>query len=202
MKQGIIVFLNGTSSSGKTSIATQLINQDKLKFYHLSVDEICNGLFLNYVEYLNTKYPGVKPSSKEDEQKAVQILRDPMISIYYSTIKAFSTFGMNVVVDTLLDNEYWYNLCLDLFKDHSILFIGVKCSQIELQRREQLRGDRQIGLALSQYHRVHSYGEYDIELNTEELSPEECAHKIIEFIQSKNEFAAFKKLTKSYSSNS
>jgi chloramphenicol 3-O phosphotransferase len=199
MNQGIIVFLNGTSSSGKTSISNELLKQDKLKFYHLSVDEIYNGVFISYVEYLNTKYPDIKPISEEEEQKVVQILTDPMISIYYSTIKAFSTLGMNVVVDTVLDNEYWYNACLDLFNDHPVLYVGVKCSQLELQKREQLRGDRQIGLALSQYKIVHSYGEYDIELNTEELSPEECAHQIIDYIQTKNEFAAFKKLIKRHS---
>ncbi|MFC5528333.1 chloramphenicol phosphotransferase CPT family protein [Cohnella yongneupensis] len=196
MEQGIIVFLNGTSSSGKTSISTQLINQDKQKFYHLSVDEFIKGIF----EFLDAKYPDINPSTKEDEQKAFQILLDPIISMFYSSIKAFSAIGMNVVVDTVLDNEYWFNACLDLFKGHSILYVGVQCSLQELQRREQLRGDRHIGLAQSQYNKVHSYGEYDIELNTEEMRPDECANKIIEFIQSKNEFAAFKELTKRTSS--
>jgi len=38
--------------------------------------------------------------------------------------------------------------------------------------------------------------EYDLEVNTEELSPTECAEKILSFIKSDQEYFAFKKLSK------
>nr|WP_283936277.1 hypothetical protein [Paenibacillus odorifer] len=43
LKQGILVYLNGTSSSGKTSISTELINQKEIPFYHLSIDDFFNN---------------------------------------------------------------------------------------------------------------------------------------------------------------
>lgn len=188
------MFLNGTSSSGKTSISSKLVKQESHKFHHLSIDEFCEGLFKSYAEFINIKYPNLEPTNKDDEQKIVQIITDPIISMYYSTIKMFSEVGMNVVVDTVIDNEERLNHCIDLLKDQPTIFVGVKCSKEELVRRENHRGDRQIGLAISQTHKVHVYGEYDIELDTEAMTPTECALHIIDFIESKKDYFAFKKL--------
>lgn len=159
MKQGILVFLNGTSSSGKTSISTELINQKEILFYHLSID-------------------------------------DSIISVYYSTIKLLSEMGFNVIVDTVIDNDKRFNEFLDQFFDQPTLFIGVICSKEELIRREQTRGDRKIGLAASQFSKVYCFDEYDLEVNTEEMNPIECAEKILSFIKSNKEYSVFKKLSK------
>ncbi|WP_209970341.1 phosphotransferase-like protein [Paenibacillus eucommiae] len=69
-------------------------------------------------------------------------------------------------------------------------------AQEELIRREKLRGDRESGLAISQYDIVYCLNEYDIELNTETLRPNECANLILNFIRSNSEYSAFKKLNK------
>lgn len=191
MKQGIIVFLNGTSSSGKTSISTELLNQNEISFHHLSIDDFFNGLFHDYIDFINTKC-----ADREDVQVSPQIILDSMITLFYSTIKFMSAKGMNIVVDTVNDNDERLNACLRLLSDHPVLFVGVTCSKEELIRREKLRGDREIGLAISQYNKVYCLGEYDIELNTETLRPNECANLILNFIRSNREFSAFKKLNK------
>ncbi|MGG4091481.1 phosphotransferase-like protein [Paenibacillus lautus] len=47
MKPGIIVLLNGTSSSGKTSISNELLTQIDIPFQHLSIDNFINvGYFI------------------------------------------------------------------------------------------------------------------------------------------------------------
>lgn len=121
---------------------------------------------------------------------------DPLISMYYSTIKLFSEMGLNVIVDTVIENDKWFNECLDLFFDQPTLFIGVICSKEELIRREQTRGDRKIGLAASKFSKVYCIDEYDLEVNTEEMNPIECAEKILSFIKSNKEYSVFKKLSK------
>ncbi|MNP75121.1 Chloramphenicol 3-O phosphotransferase [compost metagenome] len=83
-----------------------------------------------------------------------------------------------------------------MFFDQPTIFIGVICSKEELIRREQIRGDRQIGLANSQFDKVYCFNEYDLEVNTEELSPIECAEKILSFIHSDKDYSVFKKLSK------
>lgn len=189
MKQGIIVFLNGTSSSGKTSISTELLNQNEISFYHLSIDDFFNGLFHDYIDFINTKYA-------EDVQCPTHIIIEPLITLFYSTIKFMSVMGTNVIVDTVNDTDDRFNTFLGLLMDHPVLLVGVTCSKEELIRREKLRGDREIGLAISQYDKVYCLNEYDLELNTETLSPDECANLILNFIRSNREYSAFKKLNK------
>lgn len=121
---------------------------------------------------------------------------DPLMTMYYSTIKLFSEMGLNVIVDTVIDNDKWFNECLDLLFDQPTLFIGVMCSKEELIRREQTRGDRRIGLAASQFSMVYCIDEYDLEVNTEEMNPAQCAEEILSFIRSNKEYTVFKKLSK------
>ncbi|MFD1176667.1 chloramphenicol phosphotransferase CPT family protein [Paenibacillus puldeungensis] len=192
MKQGIVVLLNGTSSSGKTSISIELINQKEILFHHLSIDDF----FVNFNEFIDKKFPDFKPTREVDDQVVAQIIFDPIISMYYSTIKLFSEMGLNVIADTVIDNDKRFNECLDVFFDQPTLFIGVICSREELMRREQIRGDRQIGLANSQFDKVYCFNEYDLEVNTEELNPIECAEKILSYIKSDKDYSVFKKLSK------
>ncbi|MBQ4898751.1 AAA family ATPase [Paenibacillus sp. Marseille-P2973] len=192
MQQGIIVLLNGTSSSGKTSISNELVNQKEILFHHLSIDDFFN----NFNEFVDKKFPDLKPTREVDDQAVAQIIFDPIASMFYSTIKLFSEMGLNVIADTVIDNDKSFNQCLDAFFDQPTLFIGVMCSKEELMRREQIRGDRQIGLANSQFDKVYCFNEYDLEVNTEELSPIECAKKILSFIQSDKDYSVFKKLSK------
>lgn len=192
MKQGIIVLLNGTSSAGKTSISIELTNQKEILFHHLSIDDF----FHNYNDFINNKFPDIEPTREVNDQDVAQILFDPIASMYYATIKLFSEMGLNVIVDTVLDNDKRFNDYLDVLFDHPTLFVGVICSKEELIRREQIRGDREIGLANSQFDKVYCFNEYDLEVNTEELNPTECAEKILSYIKSDQDFSAFKKLAK------
>ncbi|UNK21061.1 chloramphenicol phosphotransferase CPT family protein [Paenibacillus sp. N3/727] len=192
MKQGLIVLMNGTSSSGKTSISMELINQKEILFHHLSIDDF----FYNFNDFIDNKFPDLKPTRELDDQGIAQIIFDPIISMYYSTIKLFSEMGLNVIVDTVIDNDKRFNDYLDVLFDHPTLFVGVICSKEELIRREQIRGDRKIGLANSQFNTVYCFNEYDLEVNTEELNPIECAEKILSFIKSDKDYSAFKKLSK------
>lgn len=190
LKQGLIVFLNGTSSSGKTSISMELKNQKEIPFHHLSIDDF----FSNYNDFIDNKFPDIEPTREVDN--VGQILFDPIISVYYATIKLFSEMGLNVIVDTVIDNDKRFNDYLDIMFDQPTLYVGVLCSKEELTRREQIRGNRAIGLAHSQFDKVYSFNEYELEVNTEELSPTECADKILSFIKSDQAYSAFKKLSK------
>lgn len=190
MKQGMIVLLNGTSSSGKTSISNELLAQKDIVFHHLSVDDFIKDFF-------NNKFlADTEPAREIAEQTIMEIMFDPINSLYYATVKLYSEMGLNVVVDTVIDNDKWFNDCLDAFNDHPTLLIGVMCSKEELIRREEQREDRNIGLAASQFNQIYSIDEYDVEVNTEELTPSECADKILCFLKSNQDFVAFKKLGK------
>jgi len=194
LKQGLIVFLNGTSSSGKTSISTELLNQNEISFHHLSIDDFFLRLFKDYIDFVNTKCSSIESAAREEAQVSTDIIIDSLVTVFYSTIKYMSAKGINVIVDTVNDSDERLNICKGLLTDHPVLFVGVTCSKEELIKREERRGDRQIGLAISQYDKVYCHNEYDIELNTETLRPNECANLILDFIRSNREFSAFRKL--------
>ncbi|WP_454191031.1 chloramphenicol phosphotransferase CPT family protein [Paenibacillus sp. Marseille-Q7038] len=163
----------------------------EIPFYHLSVDEF----FINYNDFVNNKFPDEAPRGI-DHQVVSQIIDDSIFSVYHSTIKLLLELGFNVIADTVIDTDKRFTEFLDQFIDRPTLFIGVICSKEELIRREQARGDRQIGLATSQFSKVYCFDEYDLEVNTEEMNPTECAEKILSFIKSDKEYSVFKKLHK------
>lgn len=192
VERGLIIFLNGTSSSGKTSIAVEMKKQGDIPLHHLSVDQF----FQNYDQFIDNTYPDMKPTRELEPHVMTDILFDSIVSLFYSTIKLFSEMGLNVIVDTVITNDKWFNGFYDLLSDYPILFVGVHCSKEELTRREQSRGDRAIGLAHSQFDYIYAYDEYDLEVNTEELSSADCAAKILDYIKSEQEYSAFKKLSR------
>jgi len=144
LKQGLILFLNGTSSSGKTSISMELKNQKEIPFHHFSIDDF----FRNYFDFVNNKFPDIEP--KQEVDNIGQIVFDPIVSVYYATIKLFSEMGLNTIVDTVIDNDKRFNDYLDVLFDYPTLFVGAICSKEELTRREQIRGDREIGFPVRQ----------------------------------------------------
>lgn len=168
----------------------ELKKQKEIPFHHLSIDDF----FGNYNDFIDNKFSDIEPTREVDN--VGQILFDPIVSVYYATIKLFSEMGLNVIVDTVLDNDKRFNDYLDLLHDLPTCFVGVLCSREELTRREQIRGDREIGLAGSQYDKIYSFNEYDLKVSTEEMSPAECAGKIFSFIKSGQDYSAFKKLSK------
>ncbi|MCP1135267.1 chloramphenicol phosphotransferase CPT family protein [Paenibacillus polysaccharolyticus] len=192
MERGLIIFLNGTSSSGKTSIALEMKKQGEMPLHHLSVDQF----FQNYDHFIDTTYPDMQPTREVEPGVMSDILFGPIGALYYSTIKLFSELGLNVIVDTVISDDKFFNDFYELLTDYPILFVGVHCSKEELTRREQSRGDREIGLAHSQFDYIYAYDEYDLEVNTEELSSASCAEKILSYMNSGQEYSAFKKLSR------
>lgn len=195
MKLGMLIFLNGTSSSGKTSISIELINQKQIPFHHLSID----NFFSYYNDFINAQLPDATPN-EIDHVIVSHILDDSIISLYNSTIKLMLAFGLNVIADTVIDNDKRFNDFIDQFSDQFVLFIGILCSKEELIRREKARGDRHIGLVDAQFSKVYCFDEYDLEVNTEDLSPSQCAQKILSFIELNSDYSVFKHLRKRNSS--
>jgi len=78
-----------------------------------------------------------------------------------------------------------------LFKDaispiKNKIIIGINCSLEELERREQQRGDRRLGLAKTQYKAIHNYLSYDISFNSDEFTANEIASGIVSYLTNKS----------------
>jgi len=65
-----------------------------------------------------------------------------------------------------------------LFADMPAYLIGVRCPLDVLERREHSRKNRTLGQGKLQFPVIHKYVEYDLDVDTSILSPEECAIRI------------------------
>ncbi|MCL2519303.1 MAG: chloramphenicol phosphotransferase CPT family protein [Oscillospiraceae bacterium] len=180
MEKGKIIWLNGVSSSGKTTLAKML--QEKLdeQFFHLDKDAF------TYIMRMTDKcYERIDWTKTEDK----------IISAFNKTIKAFSDLGFNTIVDRLFLREFDYlNECVELFNDYPVLFVHVICPLEELRRREKQRGDRVIGQSEEQLPELIPQDKYDIIVDTHNNTIEECADRIIEALNYPENFTAFKTL--------
>ena len=179
MSRGRIIFLNGASSSGKSSIAKALQGIIEEPCIHLCIDD-----------YLGAFQKGLWKNKQVVQQEWPQI-----VSGFHAAAAAIARAGNLLIVDDVLEeNPPWVESLLELFDGLEIIFVGVHCPLEELERREQGRGDRRKGLARLQFDQVHSQAIYDVNVDTSILSPEECALRIIDHIGTVNHSSAFERL--------
>lgn len=176
----MIVFLNGTSSSGKSSIAEQLLTVLPTPYFHLPVDAI-NSL---------------RARERTDELGAdeLAVVLEKTVLGFHRVVAGLADAGNDIVVDHVLRERHWLRDCLTVLRDHEVVFVGVHCPLEELNRRERERGDRRIGRAAYHFDRVHAHGVYDVECDTSVSSPLECALQIKDFLDRGRSPSAFREL--------
>ena len=129
MTYGHIIFLNGTSSSGKTTIAKAL--QEKLTepYMLVSVDDFFN------------MYPERFLLPKNHEDTAVLMrLFSAVISGLHSCVEALAKCGNNVIVDYVLQEKGWLEECIENWVGLDVLFVGIKCP-LELTEQREKRSE-------------------------------------------------------------
>ncbi|MEW2626325.1 AAA family ATPase [Streptomyces sp. NPDC048106] len=176
-RTGLIIFLNGTSSSGKSSIAKELLRVLDEPSFHMPVDA----------------FHAMRTRREISPEELPAVLRRTWMG-FHRAVAGMAAAGNNVVVDHVLSEDWRLLDCLELFTAPDVVLVGVRCSLEELQRREQARGDRPAGLAARQFERVHAHGLYDIECDTTESSPLDCARRISAFLPRRPTPTAFEQL--------
>ena len=159
-----VIFLNGTSSSGKTSIALELRNR---------IEEI-------YFIYSRDVFQSMFPGHIWTDDELMRTIGPSMFRGFHNSIATFAAAGNRVIVDHVLNRQEWVYDCAEALSGIKTIFIGVKCPIDVAEERERVRGDREIGLVRSQYDVVHAHNLYDLEVDTSKNRAGECADMIIE----------------------
>jgi len=150
---GRIILLNGASSAGKSSLARAVQACASLPFWHYSIDHLRAG--------------GVLPSERiEAGDFAWSTMREDFFEGFHRSIPAFAEAGNNMLVEHIVEQRAWMDRLLLLLACHDVFFVGLHCPLEELERRELQRGDRRIGEARADHAITHTFGEYDLELQT------------------------------------
>jgi chloramphenicol 3-O phosphotransferase len=180
-----IILLNGTSSAGKTSTATQLQKVLEQPYLHVSLDTFL-GMFPASWVATEPDFPGTGP------------LAQRLFSGFHHSLAALAGVGNPLIVDHVLVEPSWLKECVEVLAPFSVFFVGVRCPLEVLEQRERGRGDRLIGLARVQFERVHAHASYDLEVDTSLASPSECAAQIQQAVQQTGLPRAFEQLRSAF----
>jgi chloramphenicol 3-O phosphotransferase len=150
---GRLILLNGTSSSGKSSIAAELVDGLDDGWFHLGIDHFRE-----------------RRKWRRWDQDAAQRL----VLGFHRAVAGMAAAGNDVVVDHVLGERWRLADCLEVFTG-PVYFVGVRCSLAELKRREVARGNRKVGLAEIQFPLVHQHGVYDVQVDSDQHTAAECA---------------------------
>ncbi len=171
MTNGTIIFINGTSSSGKTSIVRAL--QDLLPdpFLEAGLDKFIYCLPARYLE--RPLWDDVLGFADHSGTTGHDLVRG-----MHRAIRALSLAGCNVIADHVLVEPVWAADCTNLFSEMPAYLFGVNCPLEVLQQRERSRKNRTLGQARVQFPLIHKYVKYDLEVDTSLLTPQDCALRI------------------------
>ena len=185
MQTGTIIFINGTSSSGKTSIVKALQNLLEEPYLEMGVDKFVFMLPTRYLDRpLWDDVLGKANRAGETGQR--------LFSGMHQAIAVAARAGNNIIADHVLIDEGWVKDCAKIFADMPAYLIGIQCPLEVIEQRERNRKNRTLGQARLQFDVIHKFTVYDFEVDTSLLTPEQCAMQIAERIKSAP--AAFKRL--------
>ena len=165
MDKGRIIFLNGVTSSGKTSIVEALQERDDIFVY-----VVANDLFQ---EMIGEKY------LRENSWKYLS----EVIIMMYHTAKLYSDMGKNVLIDGILverdEISPHYQRLLEILRDNPLDLVEVYCPLDICRKRNIIRGDRYESQSDEQYELLAKNIKYRLRVDTSLYSPSECADIII-----------------------
>ncbi|MCI9432817.1 MAG: AAA family ATPase [Oscillospiraceae bacterium] len=165
MNKGRIIFLNGVTSSGKTSIVDALQEREDVFFY-----VVANDLFEQMVGdgYLRRDY--------------WKYLSEVIIMMYH-TAKLYSDMGKNVLIDGILvereEIKPHYHQLLEILRDNPLDVVEVYCPPDICRQRNLRRQDRRETQSDEQAERMAKDIRYSLRVDTSIQSPAECADIIL-----------------------
>ena len=144
---GRIILLNGTSSSGKSTLAQALRLELEPQFHFYASDQLADE--------------GFRPLDKE----ARLAWRQTFFEGFHQSIPAFASVGLDLLIEHIVEEKDWADQLQALLLPFDVFWVGVHAPGAEIERRERLRGNRQQGEGL--YHlKTHRFCTYNVEVDT------------------------------------
>lgn len=192
-----IIYLNGTSSSGKSTVAKSLqammnnsvcVGADD---FGEALEESLNAneAYQKYCQAFETLENQIKTTAGEQRELGLQAIYDLLNNnplplnlnsdlLMYHHVNTLDEFE-SIIIDDLIVTEYLFTEFMKIFSSQAVYLIEVDCELSELERREIQRGDRLPGSAHFWRRVVKCVSPYDLVIDTSQGSPEENASRIL-----------------------
>ena len=206
-----ILFMIGTPSSGKTSIAKALQKHLDQPYVYAPTDAFVAMLPSSYLPsfpqegelkhkegiYFVSGTSGSKQCTYVKLGPVAQKLTKGIIA----AIAGIAGAGLNVIVEGVIWEKSILQEAARGWKNFRVFFIHINPSLEEIERRENQRkdwfegGERVKGQVCGAYNAIQAFGNiYDLEIDTTHMTPDQGAKHIIASMQANPTPIAFKKL--------
>lgn len=172
MGRGKVIWLNGVSSAGKSSLAVELQRRLQEPYFCLAQDTFVGRIS----PWVTGNYNGMD----------VATLWYSAVDAMYRTVATYSDMGLNVIVDHIVlaqddgGEQALFDFCMERLAGYPVTLVKVICPLAALEARERERGDRGIGSAAEQLMLgLYPPDGYDVVVDTGLGGLAECAESII-----------------------
>jgi chloramphenicol 3-O phosphotransferase len=184
---GQAIVLNGTTSAGKTTLATELQAQFGARgrcWIVLGIDDFLGKLPAAWVGFFEDGAHAGEGIRFERNGPQVTISLGPvgraLLAGYRDSVVAMVRRGVDVIVDEVVLDEDAWGQWEEGFAGLDVLWVRVECPLEVCEQRERARRDRMTGQARSQAAFVHRFPRYDLVVDTSSSTPAELGARVIE----------------------
>ena len=185
------IVLNGTSCSGKSSIAAALQELWPSPLQVTGIDTFLASQSQRFFAIDGRVVAGFSwiPVTV-DGQPAFDVVPGPlglgMIKASHAYWTACAGAGLDQVIDDVWLVPDQPAGLQDALVGANTLWVGVHCPLAIAERRERERGDRIVGTVRGQYALVHTFRKYDVDIDSSVATPKECAETILAMLDARS----------------
>ncbi|MBI5346879.1 MAG: AAA family ATPase [Chlamydiae bacterium] len=168
-----VIFINGPSSSGKTTLAKAIQEHFSFPFLHVSLDKMIGMMpaKLNNWEGKKADQGFSWKKSKDLDGVTMHIFQkgifaEKICASFKKVVLALLEQGHYIIIDDVAFGKQALEEWRKVLKGYLVIFVGLKVSLSVLEKREKERKNRIIGSARAQYYSVHEEASYDLEFDT------------------------------------
>jgi len=184
-----VIFLNGSSSAGKTTLALALQELLPEPYQYVALDQFRDGMPAKY-RGLNSP-PGSTGNSglnvvpiDPDDGPAYTAIRfgdagKQMLKAMRRGMATMADEGINLLIDDIILEAEFLDDYLTAMNGVNLYFVGVRCPADVITERELKRPGRFPGTAVGHMEICHAHDTYDVEVDTSKQTPEECANAVL-----------------------
>ena len=180
-----IIYINGPSSVGKTTLVKAL--QEKLEppFLHLGIDKVIGFMPKKVNSWeAGTEARGfswkasIDPTGHPIQELEIGPFAHKMVLALKEIVLTLAQMGHCIIIDDVAFGKKDVDLWRKTLHPYTVLWVGLHSSLHSLEEREKGRPDRTPGSARAQYFKVHHNVAYDLEFDTSQTQLEDIVQAI------------------------